>query len=235
MARVRVSSQPMVVVISTGNELVEPGEPILPHQIRRSNVYAIVSALRRQGFQRVADDHVLDDADQLKERLKFHLDTHDALVLSGGVSMGRFDLVPRVLQELGVEVVFHKVAQRPGKPLWFGVAPSGAAVFALPGNPVSTLVCLARYVVPALFASMGLANEPPEKIAISAPVNVGPSLAFFMPVRVEIDDWGRAWASPSPTNGSGDFVALAGTDGFVELPPGPNLYPKGFVTRLYRW
>jgi molybdopterin molybdotransferase len=235
MARVRVSSQPMVVVISTGNELVEPGEPILPHQIRRSNVYAIVSALRRQGFQRVADDHVMDDAAELRERLKFHLDTHDVLVLSGGVSMGRFDLVPKVLQELGVEVVFHKVAQRPGKPLWFGVAPSGAAVFALPGNPVSTLVCLARYVVPALFASMGQTQEPPEKIALSAPVNVTASLAFFMPVRVEIDDWGRAWASPSPTNGSGDFVALAGTDGFVELPPGPNLYPKGFVTRLYRW
>ena len=235
MARVRVSSQPMVVVISTGNELIEPGEPILPHQIRRSNVYAIVSALRRQGFQRVADDHVMDDADQLKERLKLHLDTHDVLVLSGGVSMGRFDLVPRALQELGVEVAFHKVAQRPGKPLWFGMAPTGAAVFALPGNPVSTLVCLARYVLPALFAAMGQEPQPPEKIAISAPVNVSAALAFFMPVRVEIDDWGRAWASPSPTNGSGDFVALAGTDGFVELPPGPNTYPKGFVTRLYRW
>jgi molybdopterin molybdotransferase len=235
MARVRVSSQPMVVVISTGNELIEPGDPILPHQIRRSNVYAIASALRRHGFQRVADDHVPDDLEALKERLKFHLDTHDVLVLSGGVSMGRFDLVPRVLQELGVDVVFHKVAQRPGKPMWFGVAPSGAAVFALPGNPVSTLVCLARYVLPALFASMGQAPEPAEKIALNAAVDVSPALAFFLPVRVEVDDWGRAWASPSPTHGSGDFVALAGTDGFVELPPGPNTYPKGFVTRLYRW
>lgn len=235
MARVRVSTQPMVVVISTGNELVEPGDPILPHQIRRSNVYAVASALRRQGFQRVADDHVADDAAMLKERLKFHLDTHDVLVLSGGVSMGRFDLVPRALEELGVHVIFHKVAQRPGKPLWFGVAPSGAAVFALPGNPVSTLVCLARYVIPALFASMGEAARPPEKIALSAPVTVNPALAFFLPVRVEVDDWGRAWAAPAPTNGSGDFTALGGTDGFVELPPGPNVYPKGFVTRLYRW
>jgi len=235
MARVRVSSQPIVVVISTGNELIEPGEPILPHQIRRSNVYAIVSALRRQGFQRVADDHVLDDEAQLRERLKFHLDTHDVLVMSGGVSMGRFDLVPRVLNELGVHVIFHKVAQRPGKPLWFGVAPSGAAVFALPGNPVSTLVCLARYVVPALFAAMGQTPAGPEKMALAAPVDVTPALAFFMPVRVEVDDWGRAWAVPTPTNGSGDFTALAGTDGFVELPPGPNAYPKGFVTRLYRW
>ena len=98
MARIRVSSQPMLAVISTGNELVEPGEPVLAHQIRRSNAYAIVSALREHGFQRVADDHLHDDADELRERLNFHLDTHDVLVLSGGVSTGRFDLVPEVLE-----------------------------------------------------------------------------------------------------------------------------------------
>ena len=235
MVRVRVSTQPMVVVISTGNELVEPGEPILPHQVRRSNVYGVAGALRRQGFQRVADDHVLDDTSELKQRLKLHLDTHDVVILSGGVSMGKFDLVPRALHELGVQEIFHKIAQRPGKPLWFGVAPSGAAVFGLPGNPVSTLVCVARYVVPALFAAMGQARSPIERIALGAPVTVNPALAYFMPVKVEIDDWGRAWANPAPTNGSGDFTSLAGTDGFVELPPGPNTYAKGFVTRLYRW
>jgi molybdopterin molybdotransferase len=235
MARVRVSSQPALVVISTGNELIEPGDPILPHQVRRSNAYAVVAALRRQGFHRVADDHVLDDAGQLRRRLKFHLDTHDVLILSGGVSMGQLDLVPQALEALGVQPIFHKVAQRPGKPLWFGVAASGAAVFALPGNPVSTLVCLARYVVPALFAAMAQDVEPPEKIALSAPVTVTPPVTFFLPVRVEVDDWGRAWAVPCPTNGSGDFTSLAGTDGFVELPPGPNNYPKGFVSRLYRW
>ena len=235
MARIRVSSQPMVAVISTGNELIEPGEPILPHQIRRSNAYAIVAALRRHGFQRVADDHLLDDAAELKRRLKFHLETHDVLVLSGGVSMGKLDFVPKVLDELGVQSVFHKVAQRPGKPMWFGVASSGATVFALPGNPVSTFVCLARYVLPALFAAMGQDPLPPEKMALGGEVANSTSLTFFMPIRVEVDDWGRAWAIPCPTNGSGDFTSLAGTDGFVELPPGPNNYPKGFVTRLHRW
>ena len=235
MARIRVSSQPMLAVISTGNELIEPGEPVLPHQVRRSNAYAIVSALRERGFQRVADDHIQDDAGELRERLRFHLETHDVLVLSGGVSMGRFDLVPQVLEELGVHAIFHKVAQRPGKPLWFGVAPSGAAVFGLPGNPVSTLVCLSRYVLPALFVSLGHKPPPPERLALGAPVTVNAPLTHFMPVRIEPDDWGRPWATPAPTNGSGDFTALAGTDGFVELPPGPNTYQKGFVTRLYRW
>ena len=236
MPRIRVSSQPMLAVISTGNELIEPGEPVLPHQVRRSNAYAIVTELRAHGFQRVADDHITDDLAELKRRLKFHLETHDVLVLSGGVSMGKFDLVPQALDELGVRPIFHKVAQRPGKPLWFGVAGSGAAVFALPGNPVSTLVCLRRYVIPALFASLGQAPlAPPEKIALGAPVTVTPALTFYMPVRLELDDWGRPWAIPQPTNGSGDFTSLAGSDGFVELPPGPNTYAKGFITRLHRW
>ena len=235
MARVRVSLHPAVVVISTGNELIEPGEPILPYQVRRSNAYGVVAALHQHGFQRVADDHVPDDASELKSRLKFHLHTHDVLILSGGVSMGRLDLVPQVLDELGVRQVFHKIEQRPGKPLWFGIAQSGAAVFALPGNPVSTLVCLARYVVPALFAAMGEVMSTIGKIALAEPVEVSSRLAYFLPVRIDCDEWGRSWALPRPTNGSGDFTALAGTDGFVELPPGPNIYPKGFVTRLYRW
>jgi molybdopterin molybdotransferase len=235
MARIRVSSQPMLAVISTGDELVEPGEPVLAHQVRRSNAYGIVAALREHGFQRVADDHIDDDEAALRERLRFHLETHDVLVLSGGVSMGRYDLVPGVLEELGVRAVFHKVAQRPGKPLWFGMAPSGAAVFGLPGNPVSTLVCLLRYVLPALYASLGAQPPPPERLALAAPVTVNAAMTHFLPVRVQQDDWGRAWAVPAPTNGSGDFTALAGTDGFVELPPGPNTYAKGFVARLYRW
>src|SRR6516225_1445126 len=235
MARIRVASQPMLAVISTGNELVEPGEPVLAHQVRRSNAYAIVSALREHGFQRVADDHIRDDAAELRKRLRFHLETHDVLVLSGGVSMGRFDLVPQVLGELGVRTIFHKVAQRRGKPLWFGVAPSGAAVFGLPGNPVSTLVCLTRYVLPALRGSLGQNPQRVERMALSAAITVTPPLTHFVPVRLEQDEWGRDWAVSAPTNGSGDFTALAGTEGFVELPPGPNTYAKGFVTRLYRW
>ncbi len=235
MARVRVSAQPAIVVISTGDELVEPGESILPYQVRRSNVYGVVAALKARGFTRVADDHVQDDATAIEARLKQHLATHDTVILSGGVSMGKLDLIPQVLERLGVRQIFHKIAQRPGKPMWFGVAPSGTTVFALPGNPVSTLVCLARYVVPALDRAMALTAKAPERLALGKAVTISHSLTFFLPVKLQTDEWGRTWARPSPTNGSGDFTALAGTEGFVELPAGPAELPKGFVATLYRW
>jgi molybdopterin molybdotransferase len=119
--------------------------------------------------------------------------------------------------------------------MWFGIGPTGTAVFALPGNPVSTLVCLTRYVIPGLYAAMGESVRVAEKIALAAPVEVKAALTTFLPVKLQIDEWGRSWAHPCPTNGSGDFAALTGTDGFVELPPGPNTHAKGFVTRLHRW
>ena len=235
MARVRVSSQPAIMIVSTGDELVEPGDPIAEYQVRRSNAYAVSAALRRRGFMRVADDHVPDDEHILRERLALHLTTHEVVILSGGVSMGKFDLVPKALMQLGVQEVFHNIAQRPGKPMWFGIGPHGQAVFGLPGNPVSTLVCLIRYVIPAIGEAMGSRRSQPERLALAAPVSFKPALTYFLPVTIEHDDWGRPWATPRPPNGSGDFLSLAGTDGFVELPPGPNTYQKGFVTSVHRW
>ena len=235
MARLRVSGQPSIIVISTGNELVEPGEPIAPHQIRRSNAYAVAAMLRERGFQRVAEDHVNDDAGALRERLDRHLRTHEVLVLSGGVSMGRFDLVPQVLEGLGVQCILHGVAQRPGRPMWFGTTHAGRAVFALPGNPVSTLVCLSRYVLPALYAAMGMRSESSERIALAAALEWTPALTGFMPVKVSHDDWGRPWATPCPTNGSGDFTALALTDGFVELSPEQREFNAGAIAAFWPW
>jgi molybdopterin molybdotransferase len=151
--------------------------------------------LRKRGFARIGDDHVRDDADELRERLTLHLTTHEVLILSGGVSMGKFDLVPKVLMQLGVQEVFHKIAQRPGKPMWFGIGPQGQAIFGLPGNPVSTLVCLIRYVIPAIAAAMGTKREARRTPALAAPVEYETPLTYFLPVTIEHDDWGRPWAS----------------------------------------
>jgi molybdopterin molybdotransferase len=235
LARVRVSRQPQIVVISTGDELVEPGQPIAEHQVRRSNVYGLVAALRQHGLTEIGKDHLRDEERELSERLAQHLDNCDVLILSGGVSKGRYDLVPKVLVQLGAQQVFHQVAQRPGMPMWFGVGARGQAVFGLPGNPVSTLMCVTRYVVPALASAMGAPRAVPEPIALAAPVKPGRALTAFLPVSVQHDAAGRGRAVPHPPNGSGDFLALAGTDGFVELPHRAEGFAAGDVVSLYRW
>jgi molybdopterin molybdotransferase len=235
LANVRVSRQPRIMVISTGDELIEPGEPIAQHQIRRSNAYAVVAALTGHGFQEVADDHLLDDEAMLRERLARHLARSDALILSGGVSKGKFDFVPKILKELGVEEVFYQVAQRPGMPMWFGISPQGCAVFGLPGNPIATLVCLVRYVVPALVRAMAAQPRWPIPIPLASAVARGRTMTSFVPVQVQHDAQGRCLAEPRIPNGSGDFLALARTAGFVELPPQSDPYPQGFIANLYRW
>jgi len=235
LAHVQVSRPPRVMVISTGDELVEPGQPILAHQVRRSNAYAIVAALRRRGFEHTADDHLPDDEGVLRERLGKHLEDRDFLLLSGGVSQGRFDLVPPVLKSLGVREIFYQVSQRPGRPMWFGVGPQGQAVFGLPGNPVATLICLIRYVVPALETAMGTRRAAQEPVALAAEVKYHRAMTYFLPVALEHDASGRALAVARPSNGPGDFLALTRAEGFVELPPREAGYPPGAVVSLYRW
>jgi len=171
----------------------------------------------------------------LERRIGAQLEAADLLILSGGVSMGRFDYVPRIMEELGVELVFHKVAQKPGKPMWFGTRAGGKVVFALPGNPVSTLVCFTRYVLPAIVHALGAPPEPLTRVALAAAVDSPPPLVWFLPVRVAQDESGVAWATPRPTNTSGDFAALAGTDGFVELPAEPKRFERGYLAPLFRW
>jgi molybdopterin molybdotransferase len=235
VGKVCVSRTPRIAIISTGNELIEPGQPVQAWQIYRSNAYALASALRARGYHDLADEHLPDDLDVLRARLTAHLTERDVLILSGGVSMGRFDYVPQVLNELGVRQVFHNVAQRPGKPMWFGVTESGKAVFALPGNPVSTIACLARYVHSGLDKLEGTTTPPRPRVALQADYEVRPALAVFLPVELVSDDEGLQWARPRPTQGSGDFISLRGTHGFVQTPPGPQRLPRGTLLPFYAW
>lgn len=236
LSHLTVTRQPRVIAISTGDELIEPGQPILEHQVRRSNAYAIVAALRDRGYTQVVDDHIPDDEQTLTQRLLQHLSEHHVLVLSGGVSKGKFDLVPKVLQKIGVQQVFYQVAQRPGMPMYFGSGPDGQAVFGLPGNPVSTLMCLVRYVVPALRYLSGGGRAPIQSMPLAANVKFGKAtMAYFLPVTVQVDEKGAPSAVPAPTNGPGDFLALTRTHGFVELPPQSEPFPAGFIARFYRW
>jgi molybdopterin molybdotransferase len=234
-ATLAVSRAPRIAVVTTGDELVEPGEPILDHQVRRSNAYGIAAALTSAGFAPDLDLQLPDREDAMTAALSAALGAHDVLVLSGGVSAGRFDHVPSVLAALGVNKIFHGIAQRPGRPMWFGRGDGGQLVFALPGNPVSVLVCLARYVIPALRRLVGGREDSRLRAVLSRAIHFDKPLAYFLPVALGYDQEGKARAEPRPTAGSGDFIALAGTDGFVELPPGPANHPAGLAVPFYRW
>jgi molybdopterin molybdotransferase len=191
--------------------------------------------LGRHGYPECGHDHLVDDPEALAEGIGAHLEAADVLVLSGGVSMGKADYVPDVLARLGVEVAFHKVSQRPGKPMWFGTAPGGKTVFALPGNPVSALVCCRHYVIPALDKASGLASQPPLFAALADEVVFEPELTCFQPVRLVSNAIGQLLAIPVRTNTSGDFAALSGTDGYVELARDQARFPGGTPVRLFRW
>ena len=235
LTAVEVSAIPRISIVSTGNELVPAGKPIEAHQVRLSNGPAIAAMLASRGYTDCHQEHIVDERDVLKERLGGHLDASDALILSGGVSMGKADFVPEVLAELGVEVLFHKVSQRPGKPMWFGVAPGGKPVFALPGNPVSALVCCRQYVIPALAKAALEVESLPEFASLAGDVSFKPELTCFQPVRLISNAAGQLLAMPVKTNTSGDFTALSGTDGYVELAAGQSHFPTGTPVLLYRW
>lgn len=236
VAAVEVTAVPKVAIIATGDELAEvEQQPLADGQIRRSNDRALAAALRDRGFVDVQLTRVPDDLAATTARLAERLATCQVLVLSGGVSVGQRDFVPEALRALGVDKVLHRIAQRPGKPMWFGIGPQGQMVFALPGNPVSALVCAVRYLLPALGQAMGMASRPVERVMLAAPAVTSPTLTCFVPVRVHHDDAGRAVATPVPAPTSGDFSALPHTDGMVELAPSDHAAAAGTVAPLYRW
>jgi molybdopterin molybdotransferase len=191
--------------------------------------------LKKHGYKDCEHDHLVDERDVLREWIAVHLEAADVIILSGGVSMGKADYVPEVLAELGVKVVFHRISQRPGKPMWFGKGPDGQSVFALPGNPVSALVCCRQYVIPALAKASLAAARTPEFASLAGDVTFKPDLTCFQPVRLISNAAGQVLAMPVKTNTSGDFTALSATDGYVELPAEQSEFPAGTPVILHRW
>ena len=180
-SRILVSKTPAIAVVGTGDELVEINRPVKPFQIRRSNTCALAAGLALSGYTRVKRFHIRDDQKKLRAGLKKILAKYDVVILSGGVSMGKLDFVPRVLKQLGVAVLFHKVRQRPGGPLLFGKTADGKPVFGLPGNPVSTQICLYRYVLPYLNKAIGLAPRATDYAVLSEAVTIKTALTRSAP------------------------------------------------------
>jgi molybdopterin molybdotransferase len=227
-----VKKLPSVVIISTGDELVNVNETPAPYQVRHSNNHTIKATLQPYGIQ--ADLlHIPDEPAAAKEKIKHCLAQYDVIILSGGISMGKFDYVPQVLEELDVKKLFHKVQQRPGKPFWFGRHENGALVFAFPGNPVSTFMCLHRYFLPWLEASLQINRTTPNHAVLNADVMFAPTLQYFVQVKVTISEQGQFLATPMEGNGSGDFANLLDTNAFMELPMEQTTFRKGEVYRIW--
>ena len=222
---VKVAKQPKVMIISTGDELVEVDKIPKAHQIRRSNVFTLVSLLEQLKIPSKTD-HISDNKQILKSKIKTYLQDYDVLLFSGAVSKGKFDFLPKVFEELGVERLFHQVAQRPGKPFFYGKT-NTCAIFGFPGNPISTYVNCLAYFYPWYYKSVGV--ETKEKTAIlENDVSFKPNLTYFLQVKLS---WrfGHFIATPIAGNGSGDLASLVNADGFIQLPKEQTEFKKGEV------
>jgi molybdopterin molybdotransferase len=227
-AELQVKKMPRVMIISSGDELVDVADTPSGFQIRRSNNYTIKAVLTQHGLN--ADMlHIPDNPEITRQQIQNCLQNYDVILLSGGISMGKFDYIPQALKDLQVKKLFHKVQQRPGKPFWFGRHDNGVLVFAFPGNPVATFMCLHRYFLLWLNATLSLPAQPPVYAQLAKDFTFMPQLKYFLQVKLNFTKQGVLSAQPIEGNGSGDFANLADTDAFIELPLERNEFKQGEV------
>jgi len=215
---VACARRPRVNLLTTGDELQEPGEPLRPGAIRNSNAYSVSGLIRRSGAVLGTVEMVPDDRDATADAIARAL-TGDVVVISGGVSVGPHDHVRPTLGALGAEEVFWGVALRPGKPTWFGVAPSGCLVFGLPGNPVSAMVTFLLFVRPAIRAMLGASPTQADRAAavLDSDYPKQPGRAHVVRCRLELRDDG--WhATPTKDQGSHVLTSMLGADALAIIP-----------------
>ncbi|WP_422004582.1 molybdopterin molybdotransferase MoeA [Roseivirga pacifica] len=226
-AELPVYKLPKAAIITTGDELVAINETPLEHQVRRSSNYGVESLLNQWGIE-TQQFHLADDKALMLKEIEQILKDFDVLVLTGGVSRGKFDYLPEVLKELGVTKHFHKVKQRPGKPFWFGTSDAGKQVFALPGNPVSSFVCANIYIRYWLNTSL---SQKPNTTYVKLQQDLGfpPPLTYFLECKLTTTKQGELMAETFKGNGSGDFANLTQADGFIILPDNQSAFKAGEV------
>jgi molybdopterin molybdotransferase len=221
-----VYRKPRVAILSTGDEVVPLDAVPEPYQIRNSNAYSLAAQVRRRCGEAVILPIAPDVAARTRELIEQGLRS-DLLLLSGGVSMGKYDVVEQVLQELGAEFFFTQVAIQPGKPLVFGRVGS-TPVFGLPGNPISTMV---TFEVFARIAVDRLAGRPDSPLPfvrarLGSDFQHKPVLTRFLPA-VLTGDYGEATVNPVKWQGSGDLVALAGANCYLVAAAGQASWKAG--------
>ena len=230
-AEIVVYQKPRVAILSTGDEIVEVGSKPGPFQIRNSNAASLAVQVSLAGGEPILLGNAKDSLDDLRQKISVGLEA-DMLILSGGVSMGKYDLVEPVLGEFGPEFIFDAVAIRPGKPVVFAVctgkslsqgkpsAAQGKLVFGLPGNPVSTMVTFDLFVRPAIDILSGEGRARPLpffEAELSVALSEKAGLTHFLPAKLAWQG-NAARVSPVPWQGSGDVMAMAQANCLLVVP-----------------
>ncbi len=254
---IAVYSRPRVAVLATGDELVPVNEVPEPGQIRNSNDAMLTAQLRQMGAEAVPLGVARDSQSELAERIARGLN-YDVLVLSGGVSAGKLDLVPAVLADAGIRQIFHKVRVKPGQPVWFGVLERSTSasrqtrqgreaeddrsnsspcyVFGLPGNPVSSMVCCELFTRTAIRRLMGIepATPTPFRARLSRDHFSRGNRPTYHPARWKWSEAG-AVADLVPWIGSADLSATVEANGMALFPEGDRTYPAGTMIDVFSW
>jgi molybdopterin molybdotransferase len=222
-AQVAVHARPRISLLLTGAEVVPPDARPAPQQIRSTHGAVIASLLRASGLGEARDLGIVTDREAaLRKRIARGFEESDLLLVTGGVSAGRLDFVPGVLRDLGVRVLFHKVAIRPGKPVLYGIGKRAGGgrvhVFGLPGNPVSVLATTILFVLPFLRGWQGEPPAPPLAVALEEPVRRGGGLTHFIPSVLSIAPDATLRCRPLVSHGSGDFVSASGARALLRVP-----------------
>jgi molybdopterin molybdotransferase len=232
--KVPVYKRPSLSVLATGSELVEPWETARGAMIRNGNSHFLLAALRGLGFKKVRYLGIVpDDREQVESRIREGLGS-DFLILSGGVSVGDVDVVPDCLEACGVRKILHKVAVKPGKPIFAGESPGGGIVIGLPGNPVAVMVHFHMFIRPLLLKASGASEYLPKPVLLplagdAVNKSAGKKLSL---ARIE-SGGGETRVVEVPSHGSGDFVSTCRADGVFEIPLGTERLSAGQTVRFY--
>jgi molybdopterin molybdotransferase len=223
---VRIYAGPRVAFAATGEELVEPGGKLQPGRIYNSNAYSLWSQILRAGAKPIYLGVIRDTRKDLRQKLRKGLQS-DILILSGGVSMGRFDLVPEILAEFHVEILFSRLLVKPGQPTVFGVR-GETLVFGLPGNPIATLYAFDQYVAPAVRKFRRHPHPLPTRYQgeLTESVRTKAGFVYLVPC---VSEWraGKYRLTPFKPHGSADIFAIAGADALALIPSEVEQAEKG--------
>ena len=232
-----VFTKPRVAILSTGTELRDVSDAVAAHQLRNSNGPMLVAGLTAAGFEVIGGRAVDDDEGKIVDAIREMLSRCECLILTGGVSVGKYDLVPHAIERAGGTIHFHGVGMKPGKPQLFASSGDGRILYGLPGNPLSSMVGLQEFILPTLRRMSGC---PPAQCRIKFPVRLGadisskPGRVRHTLVALTWDDTGPL-AMPVACSGSADLVAGAGADGTVILPADVERMASGTRVDFCPW